>query len=172
VSAASGVGITLAVEAVEEGEQGVGCQVTPGASVDGCGAVEHALFELQVGVQVDARGSLLLVPQPQRDRRCVDAGLEERHRGGVAQDVHGHALCAERRARALRDGDVLGEATFDGIAGQPSAGAGGEQRVGWLALALAQPHAQNRDGGAGERGDALLPPLPQGPKVALRTVRW
>ena len=76
----------------EEGKQGVGCPVAAGVAVRGCDAVKGALLERQVGVQVDVRGALLLVAEPERDRRRVDPGVEERHRGGVAQHVHRDAL--------------------------------------------------------------------------------
>jgi hypothetical protein len=164
------VGIsTLGSEAVEEVEQGVRGPVASVATVRGCGAVEHALFEAEIGVQVDAGGALLLMAEPQRDRSRIDAGAEQRHRGGVAQRVHGDALFAQRRAGALRDGDVLGKTPLERVAGERSAGAGGEQRVGGLSLALAHPDAQDGDGLASERGDALFPALAQCPQVRAGT---
>jgi hypothetical protein len=59
-------------------------------------------------------------------------------------------------SRAVCGGGVLGEAAFDRVAGERSAVAGGEQRVGRLGLLLAQPDSEHGNGLAGERGDALL----------------
>ena len=72
----SGLACALGSEAVEEVEQGVRGPVASGAAVGGCGAVEHALFEPEIGVQIDAGGPFLLMPEPESDRRCVDAGAE------------------------------------------------------------------------------------------------
>ena len=71
--------------------------------------------------------------------------------------------------RRLRGADVFGEAPFDRVAGEWSAGAGGEQRVGWLAVALARPDLEHGDGLAGERGDALFASFAQGPQVRAGT---
>jgi hypothetical protein len=58
----------------------------------GCDAVERAVFERKAGVQVDVGGAFLLVAQPEGDRGRVGPGVQQRHRGGVAQHVHGDAL--------------------------------------------------------------------------------
>ena len=80
------------LQTFEEGKQRVGRPVAAGVAVGRCDAVEGALLERKVGVQVDVGGPFLLMSEPQRDRGRVDPGLEERHRRGVAEDVHGHAL--------------------------------------------------------------------------------
>src|SRR5215207_11290880 len=141
----------IALEVLEEGEQAVRWPVAPGTPVGGCDAVKGALFDRQVGVQVDVRRALLLVAKPQRDGGRVDAGVEEHHRGGVAQYVHRDSLGVQRRTPGLRGADVLGETTLDRVACQWSAGSGGEQRVGRQAGALARPYFEDGDGLAGER---------------------
>jgi hypothetical protein len=73
-------------------------------------------------------------------------------------------LCA-----ASGNGEVLGKTPLEGVARERSAGAGGEQRVGGLTLALAHPDAQDGDGLAGERGDALFPAFAQCPQVRAST---
>jgi hypothetical protein len=62
------------LQTFEEGEQGVGCSVAAGVAVGGCDAVEGALFEREVGVQVDVGGAFLLVAEPERDRGGVNPG--------------------------------------------------------------------------------------------------
>lgn len=54
--------------------------------------VQRALLERKVGMEVDVCPALLTVAQPQRDRRGVDPGIEQPHRGRVPQDVHRHPL--------------------------------------------------------------------------------
>ena len=82
----------IASEIFEEGEQPVGWPIAPGAAVGwGC-AVKRALLDREIGVQVNVRGSLLLVAESQGDRGGIDAGAEQHHRGGVAQRVHRHLL--------------------------------------------------------------------------------
>jgi len=83
VIAAIEVGMT-ASEVFEEREQAVGWPVAAGAPVGACEAVECALFDRQVGLQVVVRRALLLVDpvafcrdlltSPQRDGGRVDAG--------------------------------------------------------------------------------------------------
>jgi hypothetical protein len=87
----------------------------------------------------------------------------------MAQCVHGHALCAQSRAFALGGGEVFGEAAFDSVAGERSAVVGGEHRVLGLALALAHPDLEHRDGLGGERADALFAALAQAPQVRCGT---
>ncbi len=82
----------IALEIFEEAEEPVGWPVAPGAAVGWGGAVERALFDREIGVEVDVRGSLLLMPQPQSDSRGVDPGAEQHHRGGVPERVHRHLL--------------------------------------------------------------------------------
>src|SRR5215207_4297960 len=96
----------IALEVLEEGEQAVRWPVAPGTPVGGCDAVKGALFDRQVGVQVDVRRALLLVAKPQRDGGRVDAGVEEHHRGGVAQYVHRDSLGVQRRTPGLRGADA------------------------------------------------------------------
>jgi hypothetical protein len=64
VFAAIEVGM-IASEVFEEREQSVGRPVAAGSPVEGCDAIEGALFDRRVGVQVDVRGAFLLVSKPQ-----------------------------------------------------------------------------------------------------------
>ena len=54
----------IASEVLQEGEQAVWWPVAAGAAVRRCDAVQRALFDRQVGVQVDVRRALLLVAEP------------------------------------------------------------------------------------------------------------
>jgi len=101
----------------------------------------------------------LLVSEPQRDHGGVDAGVQEPHRGGVAQDVWRDRLGGQRRA-AL--GGMLCDPAGERFAAQRRAGAGREQRLGGRAAAFGQPRAQDRRRLFGQRGDALLAALADG----------
>ena len=97
-----GVGITVGwIRGFEEGEEGVGRAVAAGLAVGRRGAGERSFFEREVGVEVDLGGLDLLVAEPERDDGGVDAGVQERHRGGVPQHVRRDRLVVQRRA-ALR----------------------------------------------------------------------
>jgi hypothetical protein len=50
----------------------------------------------------------------------------------------------------------VGEAVFDGVTAEHGAATGREQRPVWAAVVFAEPVAQGRDGGAGERGDPVF----------------
>ena len=54
----------IASEIFEEGEQAIGCPVASGAAVGWCGAIKRALFDREIGVEIDVRGPLLLMPEP------------------------------------------------------------------------------------------------------------
>ena len=49
--------------------------------MEGCGASEGAFFEAEIGVQIDLDRVCFLVAEPERDHRCVDARVQERHCG-------------------------------------------------------------------------------------------
>jgi hypothetical protein len=122
-------------------------------------AVEGALLEREVGVQADVRGALLLVTQSQRDGGGVDPGAQQRHRCGVAQDVHRDALGAQRRAVVPGGVDVLGESAFDRRRGSVGRRGVPETRPRRRDVVFACPDSQHRDGLAGERDDAFLSSL-------------
>jgi hypothetical protein len=42
----------------------------------GCGAGEGAFFEAKVCVQVDLDGVCFIVAEPERDHKCVHAGVQ------------------------------------------------------------------------------------------------
>ena len=95
------------------------------------------------------------------DGRGVDAGAEQHHRGGVSQRVHRHLFWSQRRALQLPRGlEVFGKASFDRVARELTAGAGREERVGWLACPLAHPDLEHGDGLSRQRRDSLLLPFP------------
>ena len=75
-------------EVFEEGEQSVGWPVASWTAVGWGGAIERALLDREIGVEIDVRGPLLLMAEPEGDGRGVDAGAEQHHRGGVPQRVH------------------------------------------------------------------------------------
>ena len=75
--------------------------VSAGAScaVAGFGRV-LVLLEGEVGVEVDLGGLDALVAEPEGDDAGVDAGVEESHRGGVAQHVCGDRLAVQDAQRS------------------------------------------------------------------------
>ena len=80
---------------------------------------ERALLRGEVGVEVDLGGLDRLVTQPERYHGAIVAGLEQRHSGGVAQDVRRDGLAADRRAAAARVVRILGDEALDGITAEP-----------------------------------------------------
>ncbi|MEA2222877.1 MAG: hypothetical protein QOH83_1253 [Solirubrobacteraceae bacterium] len=84
-------GSTGELQTFEEGKQGVGRPVAAGAAVGGRDAVERALFEREVGVQVDVGGAFLAGRAGNRRllrRACSRSG--SRQRPGTRQ-------CSQRR---------------------------------------------------------------------------
>ena len=65
-----------------------------------------------------------------------------------------------RDPQAAERGGVFGEPVLGGDAAESAAGAGGEQRLAWLAAPLGHLGAERRGGFAGERGGRCLRPLP------------
>ena len=140
-----------------------GGAVASRAAVGWGGAVERALFDREVGVEVDVGCPFLLVSEPQGDGRGVDAGGEQHHRGGVPQlcietclersvgHVAGGSRClARRRSTASRVSD---RRAVRGTAGR---------RAG---LAFAGPDFQHGDGLAGEGRELFLSAFPGRPQV-------
>jgi len=64
----------------------------------------------------------------------------------MPEGVRADRLVVQRRAARGRGGGVLGQQLTDAGAGQGLSLPGGEQRIRWLALALGEPLAQDRDG--------------------------
>ncbi len=77
-----------------------------------------------------------IMAEPERDDGGVDSGLEQAHRGGVAQHVSGDSLGVQLRAMLCSGGGVLGESVFERVAAEDRAGAGREQGIVWLAFAF------------------------------------
>ena len=142
-------------EVVEEGQHGVGGSVASGRCGGPGEAVESLLFEGEIGVQVDHRGVGLLVAEPERDHGGVHAGVQQGHRAAVAQGVRGDVPAGQGRA----GGGVFGHESLKGVAGERLMAAGGEQDVVGLIGEFVQPRVQHCDGGAGQRGDAVLAPF-------------
>ena len=95
--------------------------------------------------------------EPERDDRGVDAGVQQRHRAAVPQDV-GVQLFGPR-ARGIGAAAVVAcvaDEAFDGVAAEPPAGAGREQRLVATPGAFGEPDAQHRLGGCGQRDGALF----------------
>jgi hypothetical protein len=116
-------------EPVEEGQQRVGWPIAARRGLGRIHAGDGAFLLRHVGVQVDRCGGDLLVAEPEGDDRDVDAGLQQPHRGGMSQGVHGDVLAAQQRAGEAGDREVPGEAVLDGVTAEPGPGPGGEQGV-------------------------------------------
>jgi hypothetical protein len=110
-------------------------------------------------VEVDACGLGLLVAEPEGDDGHFDAGVQESHGGGVAQDVRADLLAGQGRALCGCRGGVKGQAALDGVAAEAAARACGEQDLRRAVGEFFEPFAQDGHGGGGERGDALLAAL-------------
>ena len=85
--------------------------------------------------------------------------LQERHGGGVPQRVRGDVLVLDGRAGVRGGGGVLRDEALDGVAGEPAAGLGGEQRAGGVGAELGEPGPQDLDGLGGEGGGPVLAAL-------------
>jgi hypothetical protein len=93
-------------------------------------------------MKIDLGGPDVLVPEPHCDHRCIDAGVEELHGGGVPQNVGSETLRLERRALQLRHRRVFGNSTLNGVTAEPSASAGREQGIIGTARPLCEPKPQ------------------------------
>ena len=110
-------------------------------------------------MQIDLGGLGRFVTEPQRDDGCVDAGVQQRHRRGVAQGVRGDVLGCDRGAGRRGAGGVFGDQVCDRVAAQRPAGTGGKQRVVGPAATLGQPDPQDGHGLPGQRGSAIFTAL-------------
>lgn len=79
-----------------------------GGGVGGSGLVDGCLFDGHVGVEVGVGAGGVLVTEPERDDGDVDSGVEQVHRGGVPQGVHGDVLVGQARAGVGGRGEVFG----------------------------------------------------------------
>ena len=85
--------------------------------------------------------------------------MEELHRGGVAHDVRGDCLLAQRWVGVRGDGDVLVDESFHRVAAEWRASAAGEQgRVGW-GVVFVYPCPEDRDGLGGQWSASLFSAL-------------
>ncbi len=81
--------------------------------------------------------------EPEGDNRGVDASVQQPHRGGVTQGVGADPFAAQGWAGSGSGRQVLGEAGVDGVAA-------GKERIGGLALCLAEPTPQRQNGIGGQ----------------------
>jgi hypothetical protein len=94
--------------------------------------------------------------EPQGDDGRVDAGVEQRHRAAVPEDVGVDSFAFERCASGGRGCDVGRDAALDGIAAEPAACAGREQRVLRCAAALGDPDGKDCFGFLGQRNSPVF----------------
>lgn len=116
----------IAPQAFEEREQSVGWPYRPGRPSGRRDAIEGALLDRRVRVQVDVRRALLLVAEPEGDGGRVDAGGQQHHRGRVAQRVRRDEFDSQRRTAKRAAWTCFAQALLKRIAGGCSAGPGGE----------------------------------------------
>ena len=67
-------------ERLKKREERIGCPVTAGTGIYGCGPREGLFFESEVGMKVDLRSFHLLVAEPESDDFQRHAGLQQVHR--------------------------------------------------------------------------------------------
>jgi hypothetical protein len=106
---------------------------------------QRALFDRQIGMQVDLGGLDVFVSKPKRDHRGVDAGMQQSHCRGMPQDMHGHRFPHQRRTDAAGHLHVFGEPMFESVATERFAGARHEERSPRRTAALCKPDAQGAD---------------------------
>ncbi len=111
-------------------------------------------------MEVDLGGFDLLMPEPEGDHGAVDVGLQETHRGGVAQHVGCDVLGNDRWASLGGGRGVLGESLLERVAAEPPSLTGWEQWVGGTAAAFGEPRSQDRCGDLGQRRDPVFRPFP------------
>jgi len=108
-------------------------------------------------VEVDLGGVDPFVSEPEGDHGGVDAGVEELHRGGVAECVERDLLGDEARASLRCGAGVFGEAVFDESVAAELFAAGGREEWGFgLPGAFGEPDAQDGGCGGGQGRDPLF----------------
>lgn len=153
------------LQAGEEGQQTVGWVESSWDAVGGCGSGQGTFLEGHVGVQVGLDGVGGLMPEPERDHREIDAGLQQCHGSGVAQGVRRDVLGGQRGHDARGGGGVLGDEVLDGVATQGPSGSGAEDRVGVFSCAFGDPVTQCGNGSRRQWGDAVLAAFAQAAQV-------
>src|SRR3989304_762274 len=126
-------------EPFEEREERVGGPVSAGWGAERGGAWDRLFFERRVGVFVDVGGLGGLVAEPEGDRRDVDLGCPEEHRGGVPERVRADALARERGAARCCRGGVFADEQLNCVSAERCSSPAGKQRVVGLALAFLEP---------------------------------
>ena len=156
-------------EVLEELQELVGGAVAARSGAGRCGAVQRALLESEVAVEVAAGGVFLFVSEPQRDHAGADVGLQERHRVGVPEDMGGDSLGVQRWAVGGGGRGVFGDQPLDGVTAERPAAVGREQRILWLAAAFFKPAGERFDGLGGEWDDPLFASLALAEQVRAGT---
>src|SRR5438094_4165383 len=64
------------------------------------------LLQSEMGVQIDLSGFDGLMPQPERNHRSIDTGLQQFHGGAVPQHVRRYSFVLQRRTTLLSDDDI------------------------------------------------------------------
>ena len=103
---------------------------------------QGVFLELQVRLDVLMGGLESLVAEPQRDGGHVDAGLEQVHRGGVADDVRRDALGVQARTSHPSSPAGLIEQMGDALPRQAVAARVAERIVGRGFALFVEPLAQ------------------------------
>ena len=99
--------------------------------------------------------------EPQRNGRHVDAGLEQMHRGGVADDVRRHALGGQARASLASPLAGLVEQMADTLSRQAVAARVAERIVGRGLTLFVEPLAQAAAGPGPQGNGPLLASFPE-----------
>ncbi len=105
------------------------------------------------------RGLRALVAEPQRDGRHVDAGLEQVHGGGVADNVWRHAFHGQARTSLMCPLARLIKQMGDALSRQAVAARVAERIVGRGLTFLVEPLAQTAAGSGPQGYGSLLAPL-------------
>jgi hypothetical protein len=102
-----------------------------------------------------------LMAQPERNHRCIDAGLQQLHGGRMPQRMRRYMLRSQRWAALTGGGDVLRQQILDPIVTQSATTAIGEGDLPFPEREFLQPGLQNGRCLFGERNAAFLAPLAQ-----------
>ena len=106
---------------------------------------EGALFEGEVGMEVDLGGFHLLVTQPESDDRGIHTRVQQSHGGRVPQHVQRNRFLVESRTRANRASHRRGKPTLQRVAAERLPRPRCEERIVCLTATLGEPDAQHCD---------------------------
>ena len=145
-------------EGVKESDERIGRFVSawPAVRAGWCCASDRLFFQFQIGVEVDLGRLDAFMSEPERDRRDIDAGLEQVHRAGMAKNVWSELFRLQRRASLLRGEAVTGDETSDSVAAERLVRWPGEHDGGGLVGDFSQPLAQHLHRVSGQWCAAVL----------------